>query len=93
MPRHPITARRGRSAPEYTCAVPVILVLDDEGAARDALVETLRDLFTQACVVTERGDAGPEVVAREGASVVLASLSAAARLAGTERRPVCRWSR
>src|SRR5439155_1155300 len=74
------TGRCGRSAPEYTCAMPVILVLDDEGAARDGLVETLRRLFTQARVVTARDDARLEVVAREGASVVLASLSAAERL-------------
>ncbi|PYN31518.1 MAG: hypothetical protein DME01_24065 [Candidatus Rokuibacteriota bacterium] len=60
--------------------MPVILVLDDEGAARDGLVETLRRLFTQARVVTARDDARLEVVAREGASVVLASLSAAERL-------------
>jgi CheY-like chemotaxis protein len=72
--------RGGRSAPEYTGAMSVILVLDDEGAARDALVETLRGLFTQARVVTAPGDAGLEVVAREGASVVLASLSAAERV-------------
>jgi DNA-binding NarL/FixJ family response regulator len=57
--------------------MPVILVLDDDGTARDALVATLRDLFTRARVVAARGEAGREAVAREGASVVLASLGAA----------------
>jgi DNA-binding NarL/FixJ family response regulator len=60
--------------------MPVILVLDDDGAARDALVATLRDLFTQVRVAVECGEAGREAVAREGASVVLASLGAAERL-------------
>lgn len=60
--------------------MPVILVLDDEGAARDALAETLKHLFPRARVVTARGDTGPAIVAREGATVVLASLPVAERL-------------
>jgi len=67
--------------------MPVILVLDDEGAARDALVETLSGLFTQTRVVTAPGGAGLEVVAREGASVVLASLSVAERVCRTGAPP------
>ncbi len=60
--------------------MPVILVLDDDGAARDALVATLRRLFTRVPVVAARGEAGRDAVAREGASVVLASLDTAERL-------------
>jgi DNA-binding NarL/FixJ family response regulator len=60
--------------------MPVILVLDDDDAACDALVATLRDLFTEARVVAARGEAGHEAIARERASVVLASLGAAERL-------------
>jgi DNA-binding NarL/FixJ family response regulator len=60
--------------------MPVILVMDDDGAARDALAETLSKLFPRARVVTAPGDASPALVAREGASVVLASMPAAERL-------------
>jgi CheY-like chemotaxis protein len=60
--------------------MPVILVLDDDAAARDALVETLRRLFARARIVAARGDLEPTVVAREAANVVLASLAAAERL-------------
>jgi len=60
--------------------MPVILVLDDDGAGRDALVATLRALFTHARVVAARAEAGLEVAAREGARLVLASLPAAERL-------------
>jgi CheY-like chemotaxis protein len=60
--------------------MPVILVLDDDAAARDALVAILRALFTHARVVAARAEAGPEVAAREGARLVLASLPAAERL-------------
>jgi DNA-binding NarL/FixJ family response regulator len=66
--------------PEYTGPMPVILVLDDDGAARDALVATLRNLFTRARIVAARGEAGREAAAREDPSVVLASLDAAERL-------------
>ena len=58
----------------------VILVLDDEGATRDALAETLKHLFPRTRMVTARGDTGPAIVAREGATVVLASLPVAERL-------------
>ncbi|MGH7305982.1 MAG: hypothetical protein ACRELZ_22075 [Candidatus Rokuibacteriota bacterium] len=58
----------------------MILVLDDDVAARDALVETLNALFSAARVVAAGADAAPAVVAREGATVVLASFAAAERL-------------
>jgi CheY-like chemotaxis protein len=60
--------------------MPVILVLDEEDASRDALVETLRNLFPQARVLTAHGDAGREILAREDVSVVLAGLPAAESL-------------
>jgi CheY-like chemotaxis protein len=60
--------------------MPVILVLDDDAATRNALVETLRQLFVWVRVATGPGDASPGVVAREGASVVLASMPAVERL-------------
>ena len=60
--------------------MPVILVLDDDAATRNALVETLRQLFAWVRVATGPGDASPGVVAREGASVVLASMPAVERL-------------
>jgi CheY-like chemotaxis protein len=65
--------------------VPVILVSDDDAASRDALVDTLRRLFPRARVLAVRGDLEPEVVRRERAGLVLASLLAAERLcrAGT----------
>jgi len=58
--------------------MPVILVLDDDAATRNALVETLRQLFVWVRVATGPGDASPGVVAR--ASVVLASMPAVERL-------------
>jgi CheY-like chemotaxis protein len=58
--------------------MPVILILDDDGATRDALVETLRRLFPRARVAAAPAETAPEVVAR--ASLVLASLPAAERL-------------
>jgi len=60
--------------------MPVILVLFDDGAARDALVATLSDLFPRARVVAACGETAREAVARENPSVVLASLDAAERL-------------
>ncbi len=59
---------------------PVILVLEDDSATRNALVEALRTLFARARVVAGPGDAAAGVVAREGAKVVLASLAAVERL-------------
>src|SRR5207244_4482215 len=61
-------------------AMPVILVLEDDSATRNALVETLRKLFPQARVASARSDAAPGVVAVERANVVLASLPAVERL-------------
>jgi CheY-like chemotaxis protein len=58
----------------------VILVLEDDSATRNGLVETLRSLFPQARVASARSDAAPGVVAVERASVVLASLPAVERL-------------
>jgi CheY-like chemotaxis protein len=60
--------------------MPAILVLDDDVATRDALVETLRRLFPRARVVAAPAETAPEVVARERASLVLASFPAAERL-------------
>jgi CheY-like chemotaxis protein len=60
--------------------MPVILVLDDDSTARDALVDTLRRLFARARIVAARGDLEPALVARERADVVLASLAVAERL-------------
>jgi len=59
---------------------PVILVLEDDSATRNALVEALRTLFARARVVAGPGDAAAGAVAREGAKVVLASLAAVERL-------------
>lgn len=73
-------ARRPLGAAVHSGAMPVILVLDDDVAARDALVETLNALFSAARVVAAGADAAPAVVAREGATVVLASFAAAERL-------------
>ncbi|HYS18874.1 MAG TPA: hypothetical protein VET45_18275 [Candidatus Binatia bacterium] len=70
--------------------MPVILVLEDDGATRDALAETLRRLFPGTRVLATRADAEPEVVEREGASVVLAGLSTAERLC---RRGACPGAR
>jgi DNA-binding NarL/FixJ family response regulator len=60
--------------------MPVILVLDDDDAARDDLVATLGKLFTRARVVAARGEAGREAALREDPSLVVASLDAAERL-------------
>ena len=60
--------------------MPIIVVLEDDPPARDALAETLRRLFPRARVVAVPTDAGPEAIEREGASVVLAALPAAERL-------------
>jgi CheY-like chemotaxis protein len=60
--------------------MPVILVLEDDSATRNALVATLRELYPQARVASARSDAAPGVVAVERANVVLASLPAVERL-------------
>ena len=60
--------------------MPVILVLDDDSATRNALVETLHRLFPRARVVAGPGDIAPGILAQENASVVLASLPAVERL-------------
>jgi len=60
--------------------MPVILVLDDDGAARDALVATLRELFPAARAVAARSETARQAVAREDPRLVLASLDAAERL-------------
>jgi DNA-binding NarL/FixJ family response regulator len=60
--------------------MPVILVLDNDGAARDALVATLRELFPRARAVAARAETAREAVARENPRLVLASLDAAERL-------------
>jgi CheY-like chemotaxis protein len=60
--------------------VPVILVSDAAAASQDVLVETLRRLFPRARVLAVRGDLDPEVVGRERADLVLASLAAAEHL-------------
>jgi len=64
--------------------MPVILVLVDDPAARDPLVETLRRLFPWARLVAVRADVAVDValslIGSERATVVVASLSAAERL-------------
>jgi DNA-binding NarL/FixJ family response regulator len=60
--------------------MPVILVLDDDSATRNALVENLYRLFPRARVVAGPGDIAPGILAQENASVVLASLPAVERL-------------
>ena len=60
--------------------MPVILVLEDDAATRNALVETLRSLFAEARVASARIDTAPGVVTVERADVVLASLPAVERL-------------
>ena len=57
--------------------MPTIVVADEEGASRDALVALLRQLFAGARVVAMR-DLEPGVLARD-ADVVLANLSVAER--------------
>jgi len=59
--------------------MPVILVLEDDTATRDALTETLRRLFPRSRVIAMRTDAEPAAVEREGANVVLATLPIAER--------------
>jgi len=60
--------------------MPVILVLDDDSATRNGLVDALRQLFAGARVASARSDAAPGIVAVERADVVLASLPAVERL-------------
>lgn len=73
--------RWGSPVPRSTLgAMPVILVSDDDAASRDALAGTLRRLFARARVVAVHGALEPEVVLRERADLVLASLAAAERL-------------
>jgi len=70
----------------YTGAMPVILVLEDDTATRDALTETLRRLFPLARVIATRTDTEPAAIEREGANVVLATLPIAERFCrGTAR--------
>lgn len=60
--------------------MPVILVLEDDSATRNGLVDTLRSLFAGARVASGRSDAAPGIVTVERADVVLASMSAVERL-------------
>ena len=60
--------------------MPVILVLVDDPAADDALVETLRRLFPWARLVAVRANVALSFIIGEGASVVVAGFSAAERL-------------
>jgi len=60
--------------------MPVILVLEDDAATRNGLVDALRQLFAGARVASARSDAAPGIVAVERADVVLASLPAVERL-------------
>ena len=59
--------------------MPVILVLEDDTATREALTETLRRLFPRSRVIATRTDAEPATVERQGANVVLATLPIAER--------------
>jgi hypothetical protein len=62
--------------------MPVILVLEDDSATRNALVDTLRQLFAGVRVASARSDAAPGVIAVERPNVVLASPPALERLGG-----------
>ena len=60
--------------------MPVILVLEDDSATRNGLVDTLRSLYAGARVAAARSDAAPGIVTVERADVVLASMQAVERL-------------
>ena len=64
--------------------MPVILVLVDDPAPRDFLVETLRRLFPPSRLVAVRANVAADVarslIVSEGATVVVAGISAAERL-------------
>jgi DNA-binding NarL/FixJ family response regulator len=60
--------------------MPVLLVLVEDPAARDPLVETLRGLFPWARVVAVRVEVALPFLVGERATVVVAALSAAERL-------------
>ena len=60
--------------------MPVILVLADDTATRDALTDTLRRLFPRARVIATRTDAEPATVEREAATVILTTLPIVERL-------------
>jgi hypothetical protein len=64
--------------------MPVILVLEDDSATRNALVDALRHLFAGVRVASARSDAAPGVIAVERPTVVLASPPALERLGAAE---------
>ena len=57
--------------------MPTIVVADEEGASRDALIARLRRLFAEVCIVAVR-DLEPDAGAGE-TDVVLANLAVAER--------------
>ena len=60
--------------------MPVILVVVDDPAARDPVVETLKRLFPWARVMAVCVETALPLAVSEGATVVVAGLSAAERL-------------
>ena len=71
--------------------MPVIFVLDDDASTRDDLAETLRRLFPRARVVPAGTDPGPELLEREGESVILlAGLPVAERICRHGASPAMR---
>src|SRR5262245_41359838 len=60
--------------------MPVLLVLEDDSATRNGLVDALRSLYAGVRVAAARSDAAPGIVTVERADVVLASMPAVERL-------------
>ena len=82
------SARRSRILPRADDAspsgtlgsVPTIAVLDDDAAAREALVGMLRDLFPRAQLIAGRIDEAATVAERDAMTLVLTELTAVERV-------------
>ena len=60
--------------------MPTIAVLDDDAAAREALVGMLRDLFPRAQLIAGRIDEAATVAERDAMTLVLTELTAVERV-------------